>query len=124
MRETKHKLFVYGTLRAGHRMSRNLGLDGTSPVTANVTVDGFQMFDLGSFPGIIPGKGQVTGDIFDVDPKYLPGLDSYEGVPYLYRRETIEVPGHGSVFTYVYNTNSTPHRRVEQGDWNDYVRQQ
>lgn len=62
----KLKLFVYGTLRQGEEATHFL--------------PGFSMFDTGSFPYIIPGEGQVCGNIRKVEEHELAKFDRYEGV--------------------------------------------
>ena len=109
-------LFVYGTLRQGHANSARLGLDGQCDVVNNVQLPGYVLFNLGWFPGIQPGEGTVTGDLFMVPEDRFPALDSYEGAPDLYRRETVTIGEHTGVQVYIYNGNQPP-ETIASGDW-------
>lgn len=73
--DAPHHLFVYGTLR-----------DRDNAVTA--TLHGADKDDTGRYPTIYPDEGStVTGDVFPVtDENELAELDTYEGVPVLYKR--------------------------------------
>lgn len=115
------KIFVYGTLRHGQANARRFGL--IEPVETDVVLDGFDMFDLGWFPGIVPGSGSVVGDIFEIDPNTQLGpLDAYEGYPNLYTRQIVDV-GDGidgywrGVSVYVYNNNVQGCPQVLGGNW-------
>lgn len=96
---------VYGTLRPG------LG--------ETVEVEGFQMFNLGWFPGIRPGNGKIVAERVEVkDDAHLAALDRYEGYSEeapehsLYTRQK-----YGDDFIYVYNGEPPEDRLVESGDW-------
>lgn len=117
------KIFVYGTLRHGQANARRFGL--LEPVETDVVLDGFDMFDLGWFPGIVPGAGSVVGDVFEIDPNTQLGpLDAYEGYPSLYTRQVVDVDDgvdtiyHG-VSVYVYNNSTQGAAQVLGGNWLD-----
>lgn len=111
------KLFVYGTLRSGHANSARFGLEGTAPCTPEVKLMGFELFDLGWYPGIRPGDGYVVGDLFDVKDNQWAALDQYEGVPDLYTRETVTVGGFEGVQVYVYHRSIPADKKIGSGDW-------
>lgn len=54
---------------------------------------GYELYHLGSYPGIWPGDGQVIGEVWFVDEETLNRLDDYEGEGVLYRREQVPVSG-------------------------------
>lgn len=110
-------LFVYGTLRAGHQNSARFGLDGTAEVYKNQRLPGFNLFELGWFPGIKPGDGTVVGDIFFVKPEQFEALDAYEGTPHLYHRATVDLDGLPGVQVYIYNGNPPGTSIIKSGDW-------
>ena len=110
-------LFVYGTLRAAHQNSANFGLAGQCDVITDVVLPGYNIFDLGWFPGIRPGSGSVVGDLFMVPDKLWERLDAYEGVPHLYTRETVSIAGHDNVQVYVYSRDIDPADRIPGGNW-------
>lgn len=114
----KHLLFTYGTLRAAHANSARNGLTPDKLVATDVILPDFSVFNLGWFPGVRIEQGAKTiGDLWYVTDDDLPGLDRYEGVPHLYRREIVTIKGYGEVFVYVYNNNSQQHRTIDSGDW-------
>lgn len=84
-------LFVYGTLKRGCSNHRYLA-DQTFLGDA-CTVAGYQLYDLGGYPGIArePGAADgVTGEVWSVNAAALDRLDRFEGVHEgLYRREAI-----------------------------------
>jgi len=73
------QLFVYGTLKNGK--SRIAYVHG-------------DLYNVGRFPGVLNAgisQSWVKGEIHEVPKTKLPGLDRYEGVPFLYIRKKIEV---------------------------------
>lgn len=111
---TKHKVFVYGTLR---------GLAKQSEATHTLT--NYAMYDYGRFPYIVEDENgddsEVLGNVIEVTEKELKELDRYEGVERgLYTRNTVEVHDDSGVavkcFVYVATNNIHP-RRIESGDW-------
>jgi len=110
-------LFVYGTLRASHPNSVYHGLAGSCDVTKDVVLPGFNLYDLGSFPGVRPGEGSVVGDVFMVPEELWDRLDQYEGVPHLYTRETVELTGFGDTEVYVYGRQPNEAGRITSGNW-------
>lgn len=69
------KLFVYGTLLRG--LERESVLSG-SRFLGTVVVRA-KLYDLGSYPGIIDGEGQVIGEVYEIDQATLKRLDDIEG---------------------------------------------
>lgn len=109
--ENTQYLFVYGTLRVSYTRLPNTVRNLRPPQLLNTskdwkglaTLDNYLLYDLGSYPGIIPqqthdaSKNIVHGDIFIVDPVVLPLLDEYECIgerfpfPQEYRRIITDV---------------------------------
>ena len=84
----EYLVFVYGTLmkgQANHRLLRDESYLGEA------TLDGYDMYDLGYFPGIVPGTGTVRGELYRVVTVELLSLDVLEGQGTLYSRETVPV---------------------------------
>lgn len=110
-------LFVYGTLKRGCK--NHAQLDGQTYLGPARTVPGFQLYDLGDYPGMIVADGElnrptgtaalagVSGELWLVTPDALARLDDFEGVDEgLYRREPVGLlaPFDGiSAQTYFYN---------------------
>ncbi|MBY0457689.1 MAG: gamma-glutamylcyclotransferase [Gemmataceae bacterium] len=98
-------LFVYGTLKRGHRNHRLLA-DQTFLGEA-VTAPRYRVADLGPHPGLVYDDSDglaVRGELFAVDACALGELDDFEGVPDLFVRERIDIPTRGEeVWAYFIN---------------------
>lgn len=130
-------VFVYGTLRKGD--SRFGVLADCKCLHEVAFVAGFEMLDLGGFPGIVPGNGKIVGEIYEVDEDTLSRLDSIEGYREddpkhsLYIRQEVDayyddggsIPGPtgcgGTILTYVFNEGrrqrGVDRKVIESGDW-------
>lgn len=85
-------LFVYGILRGAQQsIATGIAIDAT-------------MHDLGPYPAISAiGTGDAAiGDLIRVSPEDLVEFDIIEGVPTLYRRGCVFVPGIGLAYIYIY----------------------
>ncbi len=85
-------LFVYGTFRYGfelHHMLRKSRFVGLGHI------EGYNMYDLGGYPGIVKGENSIWGEVYEVDEKTIKELDVVEGYSGdkddLYVRETTTV---------------------------------
>ncbi|MCD4801186.1 MAG: gamma-glutamylcyclotransferase [Methanococcoides sp.] len=72
-------LFVYGTLKKGHK--NHYLLAGSSFVSENCTEDNFQMLDMGDFPAVVKDDpvSSIVGELFSVDDSTLSAIDGFEG---------------------------------------------
>ena len=126
----KAKVFVYGTLLQGEM--RNPVLDGSrclGPALASG-----KLVDLGRYPALLEGDGNVVGEVYEVNRLTLEQLDRIEGfdqrrpLASLYRRETIDIRYFADdrrerVLTYRYHR---PHRGapIPHGDYRRYKLEQ
>ena len=69
---------VYGTLLKGLHNHLILASD-TTKFIGDGLVKGFDMYDLGSFPAIIKGEGDVVVEVYNVDDHTMSKLDMLEG---------------------------------------------
>lgn len=92
------KVFVYGTLKEGHRLHHILRLAGGRLVSRAAGINHAAMFDLGYFPGVVLDGDQdgeynfldtIDGELWEVVD--LKVLDHLEGHPSFYRREKRKV---------------------------------
>ena len=96
-------VFTYGTLLKGER---NHHLINDNDYVCDASVSGFEMFNLGRYPGIYHGDGIVNGEIYLVDDKTLKKLDELEEEGSLYIREEVIAKSDNQeykVYIYVYN---------------------
>ena len=71
-----NKVAVYGSLRKGLGNHRVLG---ESKLIGLEWIPNYEMFSLGSFPGIRDGKGAIYVEVYEVDSDTLGRLDTLEG---------------------------------------------
>jgi len=105
---------VYGTLRQGFP---NNDLLEYSEYLGDDILDGFLMFDLGFFPGVIRyGDDSILVEVYNVDDYTLSNLDLLEGKDRVYKRELVDT-SYGPSYIY---TIMNPWGRVIPGDWKEY----
>jgi len=117
------KLFVYGTLR--QKECRHYLL-GSSQFIGYGKAKGFLLYNIGAFPGMVEGAGEVKGEVYEIPEELLDKLDMVEGVPYLFRREVIEVElKDGTLikaYAYLYNKKVDNKMLIPSGDWKDVAK--
>lgn len=119
-----HWLFVYGTLMKGQ--SNHNSFLRNSDFIGDGKLDGFEMYDLGSFPGIVVGDGTVRGEVYRVSDSELEAINRLEGEGDLYIKSEATVSLDSgerlSVIVYVYN-QSVDHcqRLYEKYGTDEYV---
>lgn len=115
----RHRVFVYGTLRAGgvenSRMSSALLL-------GNGQVRG-RLFRVDWYPAVVLGsKGEIQGEVYEVDEEQLAALDEYEGGEY--KRVLVDVMGvaSGPAWIWEWDLPVDGLQELESGDWLKEVR--
>lgn len=102
---SSHNIFVYGTLMKG-QSNHNYFLY-KSKFLGTGKISGYEMYDLGSFPGIIPGNGTVEGEVYNVTDYELQAINRLEGEGSLYIKTRVNVKmDNGKTISgsaYVYN---------------------
>ncbi len=121
------KLFVYGTLLRGLSRAQVLR---DSRFLGPALLSG-RLFDLGSYPGLLAGRGLVVGEIYLVDASALQRIDRIEDFDArdpegsLYRREAVSArhfSGQGeTVETYFYNREPDAGVLIPHGDYRRYL---
>lgn len=118
-------VFVYGTLMSGQSNAYTMTRACKSSPSIQVgTLPGFIMYDLGPYPVIVAGDGQITGEVVS-NVQMLDLLDSLEGHPHLYERQkhTATVSDGRKVEVWVYAAGDTMAKRAQfadaipSGDW-------
>ncbi|VVE81241.1 gamma-glutamylcyclotransferase [Pandoraea sputorum] len=129
-------VFVYGTLRAGEindmmRAAERHGI--AAPTYVGTSTLGGQLYDFGSYPGMVLGLDmdeRVTGDVYRIDAALIPVLDEieavYPGEAGLFVREMVDVACAGGTYAcIVYPVDATAVNqlpRIPDGDWIVYRR--
>lgn len=102
--ELMNIVFVYGTLLHGEA---NHTLIEDSLFIGKGRIYGHKMYDVGYYPGIIPGDGTVLGELYEVTDETLIRLDWLEGEGSLYIRKSMPVQMESGetcdAFIYEYN---------------------
>jgi len=69
---------VYGLLRAGESGFARFGLADAFKPLGPCLIPG-ALWDLGRFPGLVSGPGEVVGELFEIaDASVMPRLDEFE----------------------------------------------
>ena len=103
------RIFVYGTLLSTVPSAASKWLLQHAQLLGEASFPG-ALYDLGSYPGFVlttTSSGRVAGEILQLyDPvAAFAFLDIYEGLDEqepLYRRDVLEHPDYGLVWTYAY----------------------
>ena len=85
-------------------------------------IEGYEMYELGNYPAIVPGKGKIIGEVYEIDQNTLINLDTLEDEGNLYSRKSI-LTKFGEVYIYVYNyeVNNMPIIPYEMQPYNELV---
>lgn len=118
-------IFVYGTLKVGGPLASSF--DDSRVSSEKAVLRGYDMYDIGNFPGIVPGEGAVSGELHKYKGKLVRGImDSIEGYyadapeKSLYLRREVEVEtenGSQTAFVYVFNKNISGRKKIASGQW-------
>lgn len=117
---SQRKVFVYGTLMKGEANEHYLE---DSVCLGPATIEGYDMYNAGWFPAIVPGDSLIVGELYRVPLRDIPAIDMLEGEGSLYtkRCETVTI-GRKTIFAlvYIYNGDCSNLERIPA--WNgDYV---
>lgn len=121
-----HKLFVYGTLKKGKGNHGYIG--GSSVVSRRTFVEGYQMYSLGGFPGVVKDDSSlIYGEVYSIDNKTLEGCDYLEGYRAdkpdnsMYIRTTVDCFDDNQrpikAYMYIWNGPVDGLSKVDNGEW-------
>ncbi|MBM7343279.1 gamma-glutamylcyclotransferase (GGCT)/AIG2-like uncharacterized protein YtfP [Pantoea coffeiphila] len=79
-------------------------------------IDGYELYSLGHYPGVVPGEGQVYCEVYRIDASTLGELDALRETGGEYKRELLQTP-YGSAWLYVYQRSVSGRKRIVSGDW-------
>ena len=120
-------LAVYGSLMTSEGMLERLGVEAMVKSLGLVTLPG-QLFDLGDFPGLVPGDGSVPGELFQIlDPSVIPVLDDYEacqpdspGTSVFLRKRLRLIEPSVEAWVYLYNRPVADRPKISGLSWPEY----
>ncbi|MGH7163429.1 MAG: gamma-glutamylcyclotransferase family protein [Planctomycetota bacterium] len=111
------RLVVYGTLRRGEPRAPFLG---GAAFLGELRLPGFNLLDLGEYPGAVPGAGAIVGEAYELPgPALLSVLDDVEGArgnAPLFRRALVDALG-APAWIYLYARDAANAPRIPSGDW-------
>lgn len=122
----KHLIAVYGTLREGcsnHKLIKDtkyIGSYESKPI--------FNMYSAGDqYPMLkLGGTTSVLFEVYEVTDERLKAVDTLEDYSpdrktyNLYDRKSIYTP-YGEAYFYVYNMSVKGNKKIESGDWKEYI---
>jgi gamma-glutamylcyclotransferase (GGCT)/AIG2-like uncharacterized protein YtfP len=79
-----------------------------------------RLLDLGPYPGLVEGRGRVSGELYRLDrPELLPVLDREEGYNFERRCAAVTLPGGRRVRAWLYRYRGPRERAtpIPEGDW-------
>ena len=109
------RVFVYGTLMKGE--SNHHFLENSKCLGAS-SVEGYEMYNVGWFPAIVPGDERIIGELYEVSINDMPSIDALEGEGSLYRRRCETASGE-IAYLYEYLEDTSGLERINS--WKDYV---
>ena len=110
------KVFVYGTLMTGE--SNHLYLEN-SKCLGIAAIEGYEMYNVGWFPAIVPGKSTIPGELYEVPKCDMSNIDMLEGEGSLYIRKCKETTDKSLTYIYEYAQDITGLDKIDS--WKDYV---
>ena len=100
---SNRKVFVYGTLMEGESNHDYLE---NSECLGKAFIEGYDMYDVGFYPAIVPGDSLIVGELYDVPLEDMPSIDMLEGEGSLYVKKCEAVSDYSGnisiAFVYVY----------------------
>lgn len=107
------KVIVYGSLRRKQGNSRCMT---AAQLLGKYDLEGYEMYNLGYYPAVIPGKGLIHCEVYRIDSATLTELDALKNSPGAYRRKLLKTP-FGRAWIYLYCLNVVGLPRIHSGDW-------
>ena len=107
------RIIVYGSLR---RKQGNSHWMTNAQWFGDHQIEGYDLYNLGLYPGVVPGEGTVYGEVYRIDASTLGELDALRTSGGEYKRQLIQTP-YGSAWMYVYQRSVAGLTRISSGDW-------
>lgn len=114
-----HHILVYGSLRKHSERGYNFNRFQGQEFIKKVTLDGYELYDLGPYPALTEGNGKVVFELHSIED------DSFKCIQYMeqgagYTEKKVNVDGiEASIFVWPKRRiEACKAPRVESGDWN------
>ncbi|MEG3110416.1 MULTISPECIES: gamma-glutamylcyclotransferase [Pantoea] len=107
------RIIVYGSLR---RKQGNSHWMTNAQWLGDYPIEGFELYSLGHYPGVIQGNGTVHCEVYRIDASTLGELDALRTKGGEYKRHLMQTP-FGSAWLYVYQRSVAGRQRITSGDW-------
>ncbi|GAA0479732.1 gamma-glutamylcyclotransferase [Tatumella punctata] len=79
-------------------------------------VEGYDLYNLGLYPGIVAGEGRVCCEVYRIDATTLGELDALRTRGGEYKRQLISTP-YGTAWMYIYQRPVVRSQQIISGDW-------
>ena len=110
------KVFVYGTLMNGESNHHFLEESICLGIAA---IEGYEMYNVGWYPAIVPGKNTIPGELYEVHENDMTSIDMLEGEGSLYIRKCKETTDKSLAYIYEYAQDTEGLDKISS--WKDYV---
>lgn len=110
------KVFVYGTLMTEE--SNHLYLEN-SKCLGIATIEGYEMYNVGWFPAIVPGESTIPGELYEVHEADMSNIDMLEGEGSLYIRKCKETTDKSLAYIYEYAQDTEGLEKIDS--WKEYI---
>jgi gamma-glutamylcyclotransferase (GGCT)/AIG2-like uncharacterized protein YtfP len=118
---------LYGSLMQGEEIRDKPDLTKHLRLIGKATLEG-SLFDLGEYPGMVPGKGRVCGELYQVvDREAFEVLDRFERYDAsnlddsLYIRRAVRLVSPSvDAWVYMYNGEISEAPHITSGDWSSH----
>lgn len=107
------RIIVYGSLR---RKQGNSHWMTNAQWLGDHQIEGYDLYNIGLYPGVVPGEGVVYGEVYRIDASTLGELDALRTSGGEYKRQLIQTP-YGSAWMYVYQRSVAGLAHIPSGDW-------
>ena len=110
-----NRVFVYGTLKKGHRNSHFM--HGAEFLGCFTTHRIYSMYEFDDYPAVcLHGRHAIEGEVYRVSNRQLRMLDDLEWYPHFYQR--IEIPtSYGDAWMYIVKTGLCHGKKQIPGRW-------
>lgn len=115
--DSKHLVFVYGTLRSGH--SNHHLMKGANSYGVGNTAENYSMYLISGYPYVTSFEPRypIIGELYGIDGGTLSVLDKMEGHPRHYERREVSVIVGGNQYTAWMYFKDPPGVLVPNGDF-------